>query len=367
MLLPPVVAGSSVASHPRQRESHGEHGPPSPSHAQQEASSAVSEGAAVPFLRHVSLTGKYSENEPLLASRLRPQLNTEQQEVSFPMLRGKQQVASVTIEAAQATPSSFVFPTHSPYHHHFLPPYLHGGPASRVAYPVTHTPAVQHPLGDPSRSDFLIRKPQAAASDRRNIPSSDSNFRFAAKTPSWTEGMRERISPSVERATSMMASSRLGAATSAHMHKLGDLDPPQMEHGFGGDLLGSEPEQQNDGKKEPSVNTIPPAPAQKSSGPSAPQDAADISSHSMDQQHIDSLLRSLFSSPALLLLGVVFAASAAYMAIVMDEQAAQQRLQQAQLAAAFGVQPFSEGRRKRGLATQPISLIVVLEPNGAAS
>ncbi|KAK4302043.1 hypothetical protein Pmani_025847 [Petrolisthes manimaculis] len=69
---------------------------------------------------------------------------------------------------------------------------------------------------------------------------------------------------------------------------------------------------------------------------------------SMDREEVNSLLQSLFSSPTLLLLGIVFATSAAYMAITMEEQAAQQRFQQAQLAAAFGGLPFSQpGRRRR--------------------
>ncbi|KAK3857472.1 hypothetical protein Pcinc_036277 [Petrolisthes cinctipes] len=69
--------------------------------------------------------------------------------------------------------------------------------------------------------------------------------------------------------------------------------------------------------------------------------------NSMDREEVNSLLQSLFSSPTLLLLGVVFATSAAYMAITMEEQAAQQRFQQAQLAAAFGGLPFSQPGRGR--------------------
>lgn len=197
---------------------------------------------------------------------------------------------------------------------------------------------------------------QVEASEQHHVPSSDGNFTSAAKTPPWREGMRKRISPSVHQPILMVEPSRPAAATSAQVHRLGGLDPPQMEHGFGGNLLGRLPQQQNDGNAEPSgMTTISPAPGQKSNDLSVPQDTVDIPSHSMDHQQIESPLRSLFSSPALLLLGAVFAASAAYMAIVMDEQAAQQRLQQAQLATAFSVQPFSKRRRKKSLATQSIS------------
>ncbi|XP_064097911.1 putative uncharacterized protein DDB_G0282133 [Macrobrachium nipponense] len=73
--------------------------------------------------------------------------------------------------------------------------------------------------------------------------------------------------------------------------------------------------------------------------------------NAMNRQEMNSLLQSLFSSPTLLLLGIVFATSAAYMAIAMEEQAAQQRFQQAQLAAAFGGQPFPPGRKRRNIHT----------------
>ncbi|XP_068215697.1 GATA zinc finger domain-containing protein 7-like [Palaemon carinicauda] len=79
------------------------------------------------------------------------------------------------------------------------------------------------------------------------------------------------------------------------------------------------------------------------------QQQANEAPDAMDRQEMNSLLQSLFSSPTLLLLGIVFAASAAYMAIAMEEQAAQQRFQQAQLAAAFGGQPFPPGRKRRNI------------------
>ena len=77
-------------------------------------------------------------------------------------------------------------------------------------------------------------------------------------------------------------------------------------------------------------------------------------SDGMDRQEMNSLLQSLFSSPTLLLLGIIFATSAAYMAIAMEEQAAQQQFQQAQLAAAFGGQPFPAGRKRRHVSSEDV-------------
>lgn len=85
-------------------------------------------------------------------------------------------------------------------------------------------------------------------------------------------------------------------------------------------------------------------------GDAPPEPASDSAPEMMDREEMNSLLQSLFSSPTLLLLGIIFATSAAYMAIAMEEQAAQQRFQQAQLAAAFGgQQQFFQGRRRRQL------------------
>ncbi|KAK7072868.1 hypothetical protein SK128_011162 [Halocaridina rubra] len=71
-----------------------------------------------------------------------------------------------------------------------------------------------------------------------------------------------------------------------------------------------------------------------------------------DREDVNSLLHSFFSSPTLLLLGIIFATSAAYLAIAIEEQAAQQRFQQAQLAAAFAGQPFPPGRKRRDISFQ---------------
>ncbi|XP_071520123.1 uncharacterized protein [Panulirus ornatus] len=140
-------------------------------------------------------------------------------------------------------------------------------------------------------------------------------------------------------------------------------DPAQMGHGrpSGGGFVSYRPQQQtNMHMGAPVVNVVlpeattrVPAPAEKEIGPLIdPREDEDDepvtkAPQTMNREQVNSLLQSLFSSPTLLLMGIVFAASAAYMAIAMEEQAAQQNFQQAQLAAAFGGQPFPPGRRRR--------------------
>ncbi|KAG7154287.1 uncharacterized protein LOC121856449 isoform X2 [Homarus americanus] len=146
-------------------------------------------------------------------------------------------------------------------------------------------------------------------------------------------------------------------------------EPFQMGHGrpSGGGFVNYRPPQQTNMQMgTPVVNVVmpeatrpDPTPAEEEPGPLiepgvTQEDAAVTRApQTMDREEANSLLQSLFSSPTLLLLGIVFATSAAYMAIAMEEQAAQQRFQQAQLAAAFGGQPFLPGRRRRSLDTLP--------------
>lgn len=140
-------------------------------------------------------------------------------------------------------------------------------------------------------------------------------------------------------------------------------DPAQMGHGrpSGGGFVNYRPPQQTNmhmggpvvSEVRPQATTSVPVPSEEETGPlidpgEGEDDAAVTNApQTMDREQVNSLLQSLFSSPTLLLLGIVFAASAAYMAIAMEEQAAQQNFQQAQLAAAFGGQPFPPGRRRR--------------------
>lgn len=141
-------------------------------------------------------------------------------------------------------------------------------------------------------------------------------------------------------------------------------DPAQMGNGrpSGGGIVNYRPPQQSSMQMGgPVINVVlpeaqqPPLPVEEEEiGPlidaAPPEPASDSAPEMMDREEMNSLLQSLFSSPTLLLLGIIFATSAAYMAIAMEEQAAQQRFQQAQLAAAFGgQQQFFQGRRRRHL------------------
>lgn len=141
-------------------------------------------------------------------------------------------------------------------------------------------------------------------------------------------------------------------------------DPAQMGNGrpSGGGIVNYRPPQQSNMQMGgPVINVVlpeaqqPPLPVEEEEiGPlidaAPPEPASDSAPEMMDREEMNSLLQSLFSSPTLLLLGIIFATSAAYMAIAMEEQAAQQRFQQAQLAAAFGgQQQFFQGRRRRHL------------------
>ncbi|XP_042857680.1 uncharacterized protein LOC122243971 [Penaeus japonicus] len=140
-------------------------------------------------------------------------------------------------------------------------------------------------------------------------------------------------------------------------------DPAQMGNGrpSGSGIVNYRPPQQSSMQMGgPVINVVlpevqeTPGPVEDEIGPlideAPPEPASDSGPEMMDREEMNSLLQSLFSSPTLLLLGIIFATSAAYMAIAMEEQAAQQRFQQAQLAAAFGgQQPFFQGRRRRHL------------------
>lgn len=130
---------------------------------------------------------------------------------------------------------------------------------------------------------------------------------------------------------------------------------------FGGDFVNYRPPQQSNMQMEapifkvtpPEVNRTTSTPTQEEPNPlsdpgETPDDTPVTSTQqTIDREGISSLLQSLFSSSMLLLLGILLTTSVAYIAKVMDEQAAQQRLQQAQqrhrqaqLAAAFGNQHF---------------------------
>lgn len=141
-------------------------------------------------------------------------------------------------------------------------------------------------------------------------------------------------------------------------------DPAQMGNGrpSGGGIVNYRPPQQSSMQMGgpvinvvlPEVQESPLSVEEEEIGPligdAPPEPASDSAPEMMDREEMNSLLQSLFSSPTLLLLGIIFATSAAYMAIAMEEQAAQQRFQQAQLAAAFGgQQQFFQGRRRRQL------------------
>ncbi|XP_063889731.1 uncharacterized protein LOC135116307 [Scylla paramamosain] len=347
--LPPVVAGSVVTPHTRltksQRDLYLSQSQQQQQQQQQHqpAWSAGSQGAATPLARRATHTGNHREHWPPQALSTRSQFNMDKKEDGAPV------TASVTTGGLLTNLHSSAFPNPASYSQYLSPASQQG----RGVPPVSHSLAsyqYHHPLSDPFRGDFLIKTFSATKSERQHVPASDA-------------ALRKRMGISEQRYASRVAVSNQETATSAYIHGGQDgSDPSQMEHGFGGNLVNVEPLQQSEVKTEPPVvATTSPFPAQKSSNLSERQDTADVSP-SKNQPQMDSPLRSLFSSPMLLLLGVVFAASAAYMAIAMEEQGALQRLQQAQLTAAFGDQPFLEGRTKRSLLTHTHALSRIAAP-----
>ncbi|MPC20183.1 hypothetical protein E2C01_013115 [Portunus trituberculatus] len=332
MAFTPAVTGSIVTPRARLKSQRDLHLPQSQQQRHAGWSAGRQQGSASPMPRSATLTRKHREHRPSQSH-----LNMDQED-SVPL------AASRTTEGLQTNLRSSTLPISASYSQHFSAASQQGRGVPPVRHSLSIGSQYHHPLSDPFRGEFLIKTLSGTTSERHQVSGSDS-------------ALRKRMGTSEQNYVSKAAVNNQEMANSAYIHGRKDgSDLPQMEHGFGGNLLDVEPLQQSEVKTEPVVvATTPLVPAQKSSDPAERRDTTQVSP-SKDHPHKNSPLRSLFSSPMLLLLGVVFAASAAYMAIVMEEQGALQRLQQAQLTAAFGGQPFLEGRRKRSLLTHKQAL-----------
>ncbi|XP_045124594.1 uncharacterized protein LOC123512322 [Portunus trituberculatus] len=254
MAFTPAVTGSIVTPRARLKSQRDLHLPQSQQQRHAGWSAGRQQGSASPMSRSATLTRKHREHRPSQSH-----LNMDQED-SVPL------AASRTTEGLQTNLRSSTLPISASYSQHFSAASQQGRGVPPVRHSLSIGSQYHHPLSDPFRGEFLIKTLSGTTSERHQVSGSDS-------------ALRKRMGTSEQNYVSKAAVNNQEMANSAYIHGRKDgSDPPQMEHGFGGNLLDVEPLQQSEVKTEPVVvATTPLVPAQKSSDPAERRDTTQVS------------------------------------------------------------------------------------------